>query len=258
MPKGWQLIVHAILDSTNAEAKRLAIAGAGVKAGVVVIQAEVQTSGRGRGVRTWYSHSGNLHFSVLLQPNVPITQFALAGFVTSVAVVEGIAETIPALRHRLACKWPNDVLCGMRKLCGILGEWSGDERWVAVGIGINVAWAPEAAIIRYPATSLAAEGVIDAPLEIILSAVCHRLAGWLARWQAEGFAPVRRAWLALAVGVGRKITVHLHQSDFSGVFAGLDHDGALLVERAEGSRQRVLAGDVFFHDYGIATGAGIE
>ena len=246
LPTGWQLVVYDTIDSTSAEAKRLA-GTAGFSTGVLVIQADVQTDGRGRNARTWYSPSGNLHFSVLLsQPHIPPIHFPLAGFIASVAVVEGIAATVPALQHTLACKWPNDVLCNKRKVCGLLleGEHQSDRPvWLLIGIGINVTWAPEN--VQFPATSLAAEGV-KAPLHILMSAVCHRLAIWLTRWQTEGVSPVRKMGLARARGIGRPVSARLDRNtSLSGIFLGLDHDGALLLERAGGVQERILAGEIF-------------
>lgn len=247
LPVGWRLVAHDVLDSTNAEAKRLAVTDSVLEAGIVV-QARVQTSGRGRRARVWDSPAGNLHFSVLLRPRVPKAQLALASFVAGVAVVEGVTEVAPALEKQLACKWPNDVLCGGRKLCGILLEsefMEGRPAWVVIGIGINVIRTPAAAMICYPVTSLIAEGV-DVPISMVFSVVCHQLAVWLTRWQTEGFAPIRRRWLACAMGVGEPVMIKLDHSDIAGVFVDLDHDGALLVERIAGGRQRILAGDVFF------------
>ncbi len=252
LPTGWQLIVYDLIDSTSVEAKRLAITAGGVRNGVLVIQAAAQTDGRGRDARTWYSPAGNLHFSVLfLKPPLQPAQFPLASFLASVAVVEGIAATVPALQHKLACKWPNDVLCNGRKLCGILseGECQGDRPvWLLIGIGLNVVWAPESATVQHPATSLFAEGV-KVSINVLLSAICHQLANFLTLLQTEGFLPVRRMWLARAVGRGRTITVRTHHNtnrytNLSGIFLGIDHDGALLLKMTGGFQQKIISGEI--------------
>ena len=240
MPPGWRLVAHEVLDSTNAEIRRLT----GESTHGTVVWARRQTAGRGRGARLWDSPVGNLSFSVLLRPGVPQTQFALASFVAGIAVV----EAVPSLH--LACKWPNDVLCGGRKLAGILLEGDSVEGRLSaliVGIGVNVAWAPTAQGLHHPATSLAAEG-IDVSVEEVLGRVCHSLAIWLDRWHRHGFAPVREAWLARAAGVGTPMTVRLDDdhAGVSGLFAGLDHDGAALLKEENGTMRRILAGDVFF------------
>ena len=72
---------------------------------------------------------------------------------------------------------------------------------------------------------------------------------FLARYQAfkaEGFAPLRAAWLARARGVGEAIAVHLEEARFDGVFAGIDADGALVLDLGGGTLKRITAGDVFF------------
>ena len=251
LPEGWQLIVYDTVNSTSAEAKRLANITTNSNNTVLVIRADVQTDGHGRDSKTWYSPAGNLHFSVLfLKPKIQPSQFVLASLLASVAVVEGIAETAPALRHKLSCKWPNDVLCNRRKLCGILPEGAykdGRLVWLVIGIGINVAHAPDAAIVQYPTTSLALEGV-QSSIQVLMSAVCHQIALWLLRWQMEGFSPVRSRWLARASDIGSTVTAQLdpHHNIISGIFLGLDHDGALLLERAGGIKQRVLTGEIFY------------
>ncbi len=247
-PTGWRLVSHDVLGSTNTEARWLARAG-GAGTGAVVIRAGVQTDGRGRGTRTWHSPADNLYFSVLLQPQVPKAHLALASLVASVAVVEGMEDVAPALAGRLSCKWPNDVLCAGRKLCGILLEGEvAQPAWIVIGIGINIVWMPDTAAVRCPATSLAAEGS-TVSAEEVFRAVCHRLAMWLDRWQREGFAPVRKAWLARAAGMGESVRVRFDEedaADFSGILAGLDEDGALLLEEGKGRPRRILAGDILF------------
>jgi BirA family transcriptional regulator, biotin operon repressor / biotin---[acetyl-CoA-carboxylase] ligase len=67
---------------------------------------------------------------------------------------------------------------------------------------------------------------------------------WYERWRDEGFAPLRAAWLARARGLGDDIRVRLQGSETSGRFAGLDEEGALLLDEGRGQR-RITAGDVF-------------
>ena len=116
-------------------------------------------------------------------------------------------------RHAPAAriKWPNDLLVGGAKLAGILLERQGDA--VIVGFGVNLAHHPED--LDRPATSLEARpSRPDAFLER-LAAVFQ---AWLGRWRAEGFAPIRAAWLAAAHPIGTALTT----SDARGTFEGLD------------------------------------
>lgn len=218
-----------------------------------------QTGGRGRRGRVWESAPGNLYCSVLLRPEMPLGRMALCSFLAAVALVDAVRGMGPALDVR--CKWPNDVLCGGRKIAGILleaGEGAGEGAgggaregggtrapWLVLGMGVNIAHAPEIPGLLYPAGCLREMGC-DVPAGELLAALCARLDDWIGRWRNEGFAPVREAWLERAAGVGAEIRVRLERETVTGVFSGLDEDGALLLRLADGERKRVLAGDVFF------------
>jgi BirA family transcriptional regulator, biotin operon repressor / biotin---[acetyl-CoA-carboxylase] ligase len=146
----------------------------------------------------------------------------------------------------LVYKWPNDVLVKEGKISGILLESqaadAGRIDWLVVGIGINLASFPEGS--DYPATSLAAAGAAPVTAEALLEAVARRFHFWYERWLAEGFAPLRQAWLAGARGLGQEIRVRLHSGESSGRFAGLDDEGALLLDDGT-TRRRIAAGEVF-------------
>ncbi len=232
----FSLVALDTVDSTNDEAKRLARAGRGDG---TVVWARAQTAGRGRRGRAWVSPRGNLHVSFLIDPGRPLAEAAQLGFVAAVALVEALSALAPGLPF--ACKWPNDVWLGERKLAGMLLETA--DPLLVLGIGVDVAEAPDPALVA--ATSLRAAGV-EVGAEEVLTRLSAALAPWLARWRAQGFAPVRAAWLARARGLGRPIEVRLDDRVQAGVFAGLDEAGALLLELPGGGIQRVLAGDVFF------------
>jgi BirA family biotin operon repressor/biotin-[acetyl-CoA-carboxylase] ligase len=143
-------------------------------------------------------------------------------------------------------KWPNDLLVAGRKAAGILLEAAttagGGLDFVVLGIGVNLASHP-AADVRRPATDLARAGAPIGAAEL-LEALADRLAVGLARWRADGFAPVRAAWLARAAGLGEPIDVRLGDALISGRFVDLDVDGAMIIETTAGRRHRLTAGDI--------------
>lgn len=239
----WTLRAFDVLDSTNEEVRRQAEAGA---AEGLVVLARRQTAGRGRRGRAWASPEGNLFLSVLLRPKAAPAEAARLSFLISVAVAEAVDLADPALRPKITCKWPNDVLLGGAKLAGILLESrtapAGGLDWVIVGIGVNMAHFPPDT--PYAATALAAHGVTATP-EDFAGWLLARLGYWYGRWQAEGFAPVREAWLSRAQGIGQSVIVRLPGGDLEGRFVALDETGALLLELPDGSRQAITAGDVF-------------
>jgi BirA family transcriptional regulator, biotin operon repressor / biotin---[acetyl-CoA-carboxylase] ligase len=242
LPAFFRLERFDELDSTNEEVKRRAVAGS--PAGTLV-WARVQTAGRGRRGRAWVSVSGNLYMSLLLRPERGAGVAAQLGFAAALAVGDAVLPLLPPPAE-LAYKWPNDVLVDGRKISGILleSQAAGEGRldWLVVGIGVNLASFPKGS--EYPATSLAAAGATPVTLEAMLETVAGRLLFWYERWLAEGFAPLRQAWLARALGIGRPIRVRLQDGDSEGRFAGLDEEGALLLDDGTATR-RITAGDVF-------------
>jgi BirA family biotin operon repressor/biotin-[acetyl-CoA-carboxylase] ligase len=242
LPGFYRLLRFSTLDSTNEEAKRRAKDGAGEG---TLVWALAQSAGRGRRGRLWVSEPGNLYMSALLRPDRPAAAAAQLGFAAALAVGEAALLLLPEGAD-LAYKWPNDVLVGGRKISGILLEsqaaGEGRLQWLVVGIGVNLATFPESA--EYPATSLAEAGAADVTVEAMLAAIAVRLKYWYERWREVGFAPLRQAWLQRARGLGEPIRVRLSGGDTHGRFAGIDEDGALLLDEGL-ARRRIAAGDVF-------------
>lgn len=223
--------MYGSAGSTSDEARLLAREGA---AHGTVVTAREQTAGRGRVGRSWASPEGNLYLSVLLRLGMAPARLPELSFVAGLAVADMADGFLPPDR-RAALKWPNDVLVGGAKIAGILVEQADDA--TIVGIGVNVAHCPEGT--AYPVTSLRA--AMNAPPNVdetrtaLLVALNTRLGTWL----AHGFVPIRADWLARAHPLGTR----LRADTIEGAFAGLDPDGALLLDTTEG-RRRIVAGDV--------------
>lgn len=149
-----------------------------------------------------------------------------------------------------ALKWPNDLMIGGRKAAGILVE-SGTRPdgalWLAVGMGINLAHAPQAA--ERPAMAFAEilNGAPPAPLDA-LTILADRFEVWRKLWSEAGFAPIANAWSRRAYGLGQPCEARLPNQTHRGVAEGLDDDGALRLRLADGAVLRITAGDVFFGD----------
>lgn len=249
LPPGWRIEAHEALDSTNAELRRLVEAGGALVEEGLVVAAEQQLAGRGRRGRAWESPRGNFSASVLVRVGGPHGEAGQLAFVAGVALHEALCHLAPGLA--LALKWPNDLLLEGRKLSGMLLETvfppgaPAGQGMVIVGTGANLAERPGADPL-YPTACLREAGVHVSPASL-LSVYTETLAAWLARWRRDGFAPVRAAWLAAVHGLGGPVTARLADgTEHRGVFEALDADGALVLSRADGGRERILAGDVFF------------
>ncbi len=138
-------------------------------------------------------------------------------------------------------KWPNDVLVDGGKVAGILLEsaigQTGQVQHVVAGIGVNVGFAPQLPEMRYRGAALG--GSVEAALEKLTAALAARLA----EWRRDGFATVRAAWLAKAGPLGAEVDVKLGEELVHGRFAGLDREGALLLETAAGPR-KIVSGEL--------------
>ncbi|MGE0222622.1 MAG: biotin--[acetyl-CoA-carboxylase] ligase [Acetobacteraceae bacterium] len=230
----FHILHYDRVGSTNDEARRLAAEGA---AHGTVVHADEQTSGRGRLARAWFSPAGNLYLSILLRLDQPPARIAELSFAAAVSVADMVAELLPKTAE-VVVKWPNDVLVDGGKIAGILLE--GSDGMVIVGIGVNVLHAPSNA--GYRTTTLVRSGgiaTVDGARDLLLAAFGRHLTTWL----ADGFMPIRSAWLARSYRIGAALRVGVQGRTVEGSFAGLDIDGALLLETPEGPK-RIVAGDV--------------
>jgi BirA family biotin operon repressor/biotin-[acetyl-CoA-carboxylase] ligase len=237
---GVRLVSHELLTSTNTEALSLARAG---ERGPLWITAGRQSAGRGRRGRAWVSEAGNLFATLLLTDPAPVEHWPELSLVAALAIHDAVAEVAPAVRSRLAIKWPNDLLLAGAKFAGILTESEGAEGGsVAIGIGVNCTSHPTDA--DFPATDLAAAGA-DVSAATLFAALSVKMMGRLAQWnRGSHFATIRTDWLSRAAGLGEVLRVRLPDRELGGRFEALDDAGRLVLALPDGSRQAIPAGDV--------------
>ncbi len=233
LPDGWTLVALDSVGSTNDEAARLAEAGATEG---TFVWAKQQTGGRGRRGRRWASPVGNLYCSTILRPDCSAPRAAELGFVAALAVADLVQDG-----RAVRVKWPNDVLVDGGKVAGILPESSigqdGHVEHVVLGIGLNVAFAPSLPEMRYPGATLG--GTVGSAVEGLTAG----LARWLAEWRKHGFDTIRAGWLDRAGPLGAEVDVKLGDELVRGAFAGMDREGALLLETPAGPR-RIVSGEL--------------
>jgi BirA family biotin operon repressor/biotin-[acetyl-CoA-carboxylase] ligase len=232
------------IDSTNAQARRQAQAG---ETGPVWICGRTQTAGVGRRGRSWTSEAGNLFATLLTVTDKPAGEAAQLSFVAALAVCDFARACLPPDEVRV--KWPNDVMIGDEKASGILvesGRRDDGALWVAIGIGVNLAHAPDNT--ERPATAFARHMAIPPTPEQAMEGLAAAFDDWFSVWEQSGFAPIADAWTLRAYRLGEPCIARLALETVSGIAEGLDADGSLRLRLPDGSTRRITAGDVFFGD----------
>lgn len=214
-------------------------AAAGAPHGTVLV-CEHQSAGRGRRGNSWISEvGGSLAFSILWR--FPRGAGALGGL--SLAVAVGAAKALERLgTEGVEVKWPNDLYCAGRKLGGILIESSGDilgPSTVIVGVGINVRLgARTRKRIGGPATDIASHSEAAPSRTAVFVESLESIAGVLARFSREGFAPFRQEWLQRHAWQGRRVALlQAGRRVAEGKVVGVAEDGALMLASVEGIRR---------------------
>jgi BirA family biotin operon repressor/biotin-[acetyl-CoA-carboxylase] ligase len=238
---------HEKLESTNNRAAELACDENVALPALVV--ARQQTAGRGRGQNKWWSAEGALTFSLLLEPaalGIPTVHWPQLSLSTAVAVCDALQSEVPTATCSI--KWPNDVFIDGSKVCGILIESPGggtpakDRLIVGIGINVNNSWRTAPRDVERQATSLCNLTGAQHELQTILVRVLKALRERLDQL-AAGDQQLPEAWQRLCWLTEKSVDVDAGDRRISGVCAGIDHDGALLVEDMNGMH-RVHSGSV--------------
>ena len=201
--------------------------------------ADRQSAGKGRQGRTWFDGTGNFMGSTVVWPTpsdpAPGTLALLAGL----AVLEAVAPLVPPPQLP-QLKWPNDVLIGTAKLCGVLLERVSDA--VVIGIGVNLAAAP----VADGRETIALAQFGPAPdRDTFAAALARQFDLELERWRSFGLEPLLRRWQAAAHPPGTPLLLgEPGETPLAGEFAGLAADGALQLRLADGTTRTVHAGEI--------------
>jgi BirA family biotin operon repressor/biotin-[acetyl-CoA-carboxylase] ligase len=241
------LVCHESTGSTNDDAAVLARAGAAD--GTVVI-ADAQTAGRGRLGREWVSRPAiNLYVSIVLRPRIAPAEAPQLSLVAGVAVARALE--LHGVEPKI--KWPNDVLLGGRKVCGVLTEIEAEADmvgYVVVGIGVNLNSRlddfPEELHDKAVSLSMTTGRPVDRTAFAADLLACFESA--YDAFREGGFDALRGDWTSRAALIGRRVEVAGTSGTQAGVCVGIDTDGALLL-KSDGADQttpalRIIAGDV--------------
>lgn len=233
--------------STNTDLIAAATADAAAYPDFSVLVAGEQNAGRGRAGRQWQAPAEtSLFVSVLIRPaSVPPTQFAWLPLIAGLSMANAISQFAGSARATV--KWPNDVLIGDKKVCGVLSELLPDTRSVVVGAGVNVFQTLEQLPVE-TATSLSIEEIKINSIDDLLAAYLKNLSQHLQEFVAlageVGGTELHEQIAGACSSIGREVRVVLpNEQEFLGEAISIDNFGRLVV-RNEVETRAVSVGDV--------------
>lgn len=240
---GRNLIFLEEVDSTNNEVRRQAEKGA--PEGTLAV-AELQNAGKGRRGRSWLGPAGSgIWMSLLLRPDFGPESASMLTLVAAMAVSDGIRE-VTGLDCQI--KWPNDIVIGGRKVCGMLTEMSSEmERiqYVIIGIGINVGIREFPEELRETATSLALCSDVPVERARLIDAVMRAWEHWYEVFlQTMDLELIRDTYNERLVNRGREVKVLAPRDSYTGVSHGINAAGELIVELPDKELRHVMSGEV--------------
>jgi BirA family biotin operon repressor/biotin-[acetyl-CoA-carboxylase] ligase len=243
---GRRFVYRPVSESTMDDARRM-LERFRLTNGALLL-AETQTAGRGRANRSWVSPPDvNLYFTVILTPSAEDVR--CLSYVTPLAVANAIEEVVAAQGVTLKpdLKWPNDLLIGGKKVAGVLVETTQNAEGTLValvGVGVNVnleaAAYPEISDI---ATSLRDVLGFAVAREELLAAFCNHFEALYEAASGGSFEPFE-TWKRRLINLGQPVVANGSVERIAGVAVDVSADGALIIERPDGRRVTVEAGDV--------------
>lgn len=230
------------VDSTNNVARKFAEEGAAE--GTIII-AESQRSGKGRRGKKWISPYGGIWMTIILRPDIQPTKAPQLTLVTGVAVAETLDQECGL---DIGIKWPNDILIGDKKVCGILTEVNTDQGkvdYVLVGIGIDLnldinSFPPE---LRSGATSLKAELDREIRGAELVQIFLQRFERYYNEFKEGNFRDILNQWRRLSSTIGTYVEVHKKGRTVYGEAVGVNKDGKLILEMDDGSLRKIISGE---------------
>lgn len=240
---GSEIHYYDITDSTNVRAWQET--GQSTGNGALFV-ADAQLGGKGRRGRSWESPGGrNLYFSLVLKEGLSADRAPMVTLVMALSVAK-------VLKDRTGCaagiKWPNDIVAGGRKVCGILTEMklgnTGTE-FVVIGVGINVLTGDFEGDLADRATSL--EAVCGKAIDRagLLADILAAFEAFYGDFTGAGdLSPLKEAYEEFLINKDREVRVLDPKGEYTGTAQGITDSGELLVIKADGTIETVYAGEV--------------
>ncbi len=228
----FDLIYLDSVISTNTYARETKKRG---NEGNFILFAEEQTGGRGRFDRTWTSEKGkDLTFSISLNIDKPVKEIYKFTMLSGLAVLLAVRNILNG-KAEISIKWPNDIIIGDRKLCGILSEIITEEmliKRIIIGIGINVNSIP--AIQQ--AVSLKNILAEDTDRNLLFAMIIKNFYNFFIRYENGEFQVIFREWKNNLGWLGRDVSFNDGRTVVAGKLKDIDENGAVVIETAGGDR----------------------
>ncbi len=222
-------------DSTNEDAKRHSSEAHGT-----LFISELQNAGKGRLGRSWESPKGSgICMSLLLKPDI------LPQDISQITLIAGIA-VCRAVGHGAKIKWPNDIVLGARKVCGILTEMSAEinrVNYVVCGIGINVNTSGFPKELEDRACSIFTETGARTPRNELIASVMNEFEPLYESFINNGFASAADEYRRLCLTLGKDVRVISHKETVTGTAVDIDNEGGLIVRTSAGTMS-ISSGEV--------------
>jgi len=237
------------VSSTNDFAKELIEKEEDELDGLVLV-AEHQTAGRGRFKRKWFSRGFmGIYTTFLLRPFFPIEKLQLITLITGLSVKKTLMDINPEFERSLDIKWPNDVLIGGKKVCGILTETisrgNGIE-YVIIGVGINVNQNEFEPQIERFATSLFKESGRKFDRTVILVKLLNYINFYFEGLKNGKFSHLISEWeRESSYAYRKKIKYFEKAKPIMGTTDGLDENGYLKIKLSGGGTTKIMSGEIF-------------
>lgn len=238
----FNIVRYEELDSTNTEARRLSIEGAGQG---LVVTAEKQTAGKGRRGRGWESPADeNLYFSILLRPEFLPEKAPML----TLLMAYSVAKVLQRKGQPVHIKWPNDLVMSKKKICGILTEMNlkgSQVEDIIIGVGINVNTMTFPEELQDKATSLRIEMGSEVDREELLGQVLGEFREqYICFLKEQDLSFIKNEYNRILINRNREVMVLEPGKEFRAEALGINEIGELLVKKDDGSIENVFAGEV--------------
>ncbi|WP_455645623.1 biotin--[acetyl-CoA-carboxylase] ligase [Methanosphaera sp.] len=244
---GHNIHLYDEVKSTNDTAKKFVEGGA--KNGTIIV-AEKQTAGRTRKHDQWISPEGGIYMTMILRPDIDLTEAPRLTIVTGVAIAKALHDEF---NIDVGIKWPNDILIDNKKICGILTEAVADYDkleavLVGVGIDVNIKEEDIPKEIKDVATTVKKEA--DEPINRadIIRTFFQIFEELYEEFVNGNFKYIVSEWRRLSSTTGNRVKVYKHGKAIYGDAVGITNKGALIVELDDGSLEKIISGELIILD----------